>query len=98
MIAESLLPSTSDDNTLKNHFAVLVSRVLAKHFRFFSFGFEDVVEWHIQHKFSVQMAEKSVVVSNKSNTEVCLLKYNNYRFPLGFNARMRLKEMTWWTS
>jgi L1 cell adhesion molecule like protein len=61
-IATSLLPSKLDDQTLKHHFAILVSRVLATHIKFFSFGFDDVVQWHIQHVFSKQMAEKSVVV------------------------------------
>lgn len=65
-IAESLLPSLSDDSSMKTDFAILVSRVLAKHLEFFSFGFQDVVQWHISHKFSMQMAKKSTVVSNTS--------------------------------
>lgn len=64
-IAASLLPSASDDQSLKRHFAILVSRILATHITFFSFGFDDVVQWHIQHEFSDQMAKKSVVVSTE---------------------------------
>lgn len=37
-IAASLLPSSSDDSTLKRNFATLVSRVLATHFKFFKFS------------------------------------------------------------
>ena len=62
-IAASLLPSEPDDQSLKRHFSILVSRVLVTHIKFFSFGFDDVVQWHIEHKFSNEMAKKSVVVS-----------------------------------
>ena len=62
-IARSLLPSPSDDCTLKQNFAVLISRVLATHMKFFSFSFDDAVQWHILHKFSTEMSKKSTVVS-----------------------------------
>ena len=38
-IAASLLPSEPDDQSLKRHFSILVSRVLVTHIKFFSFGF-----------------------------------------------------------
>lgn len=62
-ISESLLPSASDDIKIKKNFAVLVSRVMATHLKFFSFSFEDVIQWHIPHKFSAEMSMKSTVVS-----------------------------------
>lgn len=62
-IASSFLPSLADDNALQQSFSVLVSRVLATHFDFFSYSCNDVVQWHISHEFSVQMSKKSVVVS-----------------------------------
>lgn len=84
VIARSLLPSAHDDSFLKQNFAVLVSRVLAKHFAFFSFTFEDSVRWHIQHEFSDQMAKKSTAVSNKiiAFTKFELL-INALQVPLG---------------
>ena len=50
-IARSVLPTADDDVILKQTFAVLDSRVLAKKFDFFSFTFGDSVRWHIQHEF-----------------------------------------------
>ena len=63
VIALSLLPSAADDTSLRKNFSVLVSRVLAKYFRFFKFTFDDAVEWHIHHDFSTEMSKKSIVVS-----------------------------------
>lgn len=64
-VAASLLPSFSDDAALKKNFAVFVSRTMATHIEFFSFGFNDVVQWHIPHKYSTEMSKKSVVVRYK---------------------------------
>ena len=62
-MATSILPSIEDDSKLKCNMAVLVSRVLASHMKFFNFSFADAVKWHIEHQFSEEMSQKSVVVS-----------------------------------
>ena len=58
-----LLPTKKDDEELHNNFKILLSRILANHIEIFKFGFSDVVSWHITHKYSQQMSEKSKVVS-----------------------------------
>ena len=63
VVADNMLPSRSDDQALKENFAKLVSRVLVEHLRYFKLSFEDVVDWHIKHQFSEEMAKKSVVNS-----------------------------------
>ena len=62
-MAISILPSIEDDSKVKCNMAVLVSRVLASHMKFFNFSFADAVKWHIEHQFSEEMSQKSVVVS-----------------------------------
>lgn len=59
----SLLPSTDDDESISNNFAILVSRVLVANIDYFKLTFDDVVDWHIIHEFSVEMSKKSEVVS-----------------------------------
>lgn len=61
-IALSLLPSTDDDITLKHLFMTHISRVLCTHIPFFKSTFEDVVEWHIVHRYYGEMSTKSQVV------------------------------------
>ena len=61
--ALALLPSQEDDNTLRSIIITLVSRILAEHMPFFKDTFEDVIEWHIKHKYYAEMSSKSVVVS-----------------------------------
>lgn len=61
--ALSLLPSCSDDKILKHNFGIMIGRILAKHMDDFHFHFGDVVEWHISHKYSEEMAKKSEIVS-----------------------------------
>ena len=58
-----LLPTKKDDEELHNNFKILLSRIMANHIEIFKFGFSDVVSWHITHKYSQQMSEKSKVVS-----------------------------------
>ena len=62
-IMKRLLPTKKDDEELHNNFKILLSRILANHTEIFKFGFSDVVSWHITHKYSQQMSEKSKVVS-----------------------------------
>ena len=60
-----LLPTKKDDEELNNNFKILLSRILVNHIKIFKFGFSDVVSssWHITHKYSQQMSEKSKVVN-----------------------------------
>ena len=41
----------------------MIGRILATHMDDFHFHFGDVVEWHISHKYSEEMAKKSEIVS-----------------------------------
>eukprot|EP00731_Ephydatia_muelleri_P017235 Em0010g333a len=54
--------NVSNDNTLSSNIATLVSRVLCKHMKFFNVSFDDVVQWHIHHKYYKEMSQKSQVV------------------------------------
>ena len=74
--ASTILPSASDDTTLRNNFITLVSRVITKHMLFFKTGFSDVIEWHITHRYSDEMSKKSEVVSKHY--------YHYYNFNLLF--------------
>ena len=63
VVANTILPSKSDDKALRKNIATIVSRVLVEHLGYFKFAFEDVVEWHIKHQYYREMEEKTVVVS-----------------------------------
>jgi L1 cell adhesion molecule like protein len=90
-IALELLPSASDDIALEQNFAILVSRVLATHFKFFKFTFDDVVQGHIEHKFSAEMAKKSVVVSCYSIIFTATIMSCNMQVPLGMQCKNETK-------
>ncbi len=62
-IAQAIFPSKSDDKCLRQNIAVLISRVLVSYLSFLGFSFDKVVEWHIEHQYSQEMSQKSVVVS-----------------------------------
>ena len=51
--------------SLKYNFSVFVSRILVQHFPFFNLAFNDVVDWHIRHKYYKEMSMKSEVVSSQ---------------------------------
>ena len=61
-IALSVLPSSRDDISLRSNLAVLVSRVLVDHLKYFNVTFQDVTQRHIEHQFYQEMSQKSVVV------------------------------------
>ena len=61
-LAESILPSTTDDEMLRNNVIVIVSRILVQYIDFFNKSFADVVQWHIKHKYYKEMSTKSEVV------------------------------------
>ena len=58
-----ILPTTSDYQTLKDNFAILVARILTKHIPYFKQDFSGLVVNNIPHKYSSEMANKSEVVS-----------------------------------
>ena len=55
-----LLP---DENAVQNLISVIVGRLLVHYIPAFS-KFIDVIESHINHKYSHEMAQKSIVVSH----------------------------------
>ena len=54
----SLLPDSDDSSSLKERFAILVSRVVIDYIPFFRENFRGLVERHIKHKYSVEMSKK----------------------------------------
>ena len=60
--ASRLLPPEEDDTVLRHDIATMVARILTQYMPFFKLTFEDIVEWHIPHKYSAEMSSKSVVV------------------------------------
>ena len=61
--ARVLLPSKEDDIALRDEFVTQFTRVLADHMPYFKHTFDDVVDWHIKHRYYSEMSTKSVVVS-----------------------------------
>ena len=60
--ATDILPSTSDECSLKKNFSVLVARILVDNIAVFK-KFDGVVDKHIEHKYSAEMYTKSDIVS-----------------------------------
>ena len=56
--------------------------------KFFSFGFEDAVQWHID---SVEMSKTSIVVSHVYNHNCKIIHLFNYQVPLGVLLKNRAK-------
>ncbi len=59
-----LLPSAEDDKELRLNIGTIIGRILTQHMPYFKLTFEDIVKWHIPHKYSSEMSSKSIVVSN----------------------------------
>lgn len=62
-VALSLQPTKMDDTILQRNISTLISRVLCTKMDFLKVCFEELVEWHIQHKYTPEMNQKSEVVS-----------------------------------
>ena len=62
-VISTILPSEEDDANIHDEFAILVARIVCKHMTFFKNTYANVVDWHIEHKFSKEMSLKSEVVS-----------------------------------
>ena len=66
-VIATVLPSDKDDAIVHDDFAILVARILCKHMSFFKETYADVVDWHIPHKFSKEMSQKSEVVNSDNS-------------------------------
>lgn len=61
-VAVSLQPTKLDDQILQDNIGMLISRILCTRMSFFRVCFQDLVHWHIKHKYTPEMSQKSVVV------------------------------------
>lgn len=61
-LAKSILPSSLDNQTLKENFAIHISRILTSHMPFFKDS-QHTITRHIPHIHSKEMSQKSTVVS-----------------------------------
>ena len=59
----NILPTSNDYEKIKENMAILVSRIIADHIRFFAEDYKSIVTRHILHKYTSQMSQKSEVVS-----------------------------------
>lgn len=62
LVAESLLPSSTDDAALVKNIKILFSRVLSETLKLFDVSFSDLIEVHIGHRRYREMSSKSHVV------------------------------------
>ena len=62
-VVSKVLPTKKDDEIIRDYFTVLVARILCTEITYFKSSYADVVDWHIEHKFSDEMSHKSEVVS-----------------------------------
>lgn len=62
-MACAIQPTKADDQTLRRNFATFVSRILCKRMKFFKLCFDGLVNRHIEHRYSYEMSQKSLVVS-----------------------------------
>ena len=58
----SIIPTSSDYQTLKDNFSILVARVLVEYIPYFSEDFKGLTTRHILHEYSQEMANMSDVV------------------------------------
>lgn len=63
----NVLPSKADHQGLLHNFAILVSRVLVEHMKYFRESYSNLVTTHIKHTYSEQMSMKSKIVRVKIN-------------------------------
>jgi len=62
--AGDFLPSLEDCKKFQDNYTVLMARVICKNLKAFE-SFKDCAPKHIMHKYSTQMAKKSVTISCK---------------------------------
>ena len=58
-----VFPSAHEESLIHDEFAILLARMLCSHMTYFKETFADVIDWHIQHRYSAEMSTKSEVVS-----------------------------------
>ena len=63
-VISKIFPSAHEDSVICDDFAILLARMLCSNMKFFKDTFTDSIDWHIQHRYSVEMSKKSEVVSN----------------------------------
>lgn len=59
---KQLLPTVADYSALRKNFVIMLSRLL-NNMKFFKFSFDGIVQFHIDHRYSKEMATKSNIVS-----------------------------------
>ena len=91
-----ILPSSSDYSLLKEHFAVHVSRIMTENLKFFREDFKGLTKQHIDHKYRLQHATKSEVVSSHTLTPkvVSLGTFLFCMFLLGYCSKMKQSMRT----
>ena len=57
-----ILPSQTDEISIKHNFAILVSRQLVEHMKHFKENYSDVVQKHLVHDYYEEMSQKSEIV------------------------------------
>ena len=62
----TIIPTSSDYQTLKDNFSLLVARVLVEYIPYFSGDFKGLAARHILHEYSQEMANKSDVVGRNN--------------------------------
>lgn len=67
----NFLPTVQDQKKQRHNYIVLVSRMLVEHLESFSF-LKEVCIRHIPHKYSKEMAQKSVCVSGQYGSLKCM--------------------------
>ena len=60
---KQLLPTAADYSALRKNFVISLSRLLNNDMEFFKFSFDGIVQFHLDHKYSKEMAAKSNIIS-----------------------------------
>ena len=63
-VVNKVFPSAHEEGVICDDFEILLARMLCSNMKFFEDTFADVIDWHIQHRYSAEMSTKSEVVSN----------------------------------
>ena len=89
-----LFPTAKDHTALQQNFVIHIARILADYIPFFSFGFADVVDKHIKHEYSKEMAQKSQVVCITLHVLMTCQLYSLHctQVPLGIQLKNELKH------
>ena len=61
LTSDSFLPTSNELSEIRNCMGILISRVLVEHMAAFQ-GMSSLLTWHIPHKHSKEMREKSIQV------------------------------------